>query len=115
MRRPYLLTGALLVVFGIAGFFQDPLLGLFEVNPVHNLVHLVSGLFVLAAASYGIGTMRTCGKMLGLLYLALAIAGFALPAGDIFRVMHLNQPDNMLHLYLAGFFMYYGLLAPPRL
>ena len=115
MRRAFRAVGVLLVVAGVLGFFQNPVLGLFTVDLLHNLVHVTSGALTLLAARRGIGTMRTWGKALGLLYFSVAIAGFALPAGYLMGMMHLNLPDNLLHLALAAAFAYYGLLAPPRL
>ena len=115
MRRQFLIIGVLLFAGGVAGFFQNPVLGLFEVNTLLTIVHLVSGVLAMLAAPYGIGTMRVCGKGLGFLYLGLALAGFFLPAGDVFGAMRLNGADNVLHLALAWIFLYFGLLAPPRL
>ena len=115
MRSAYFVLGAFLIAAGILGFFQNPLLGRFPVNTAHNLVHLTSGAFTLMAAGQGIGEMRIWGKTFGLFYLAIAIAGFVFPGGDLFGVMHLNLADNLLHLGLSGIFLYYGLLAPPQL
>jgi hypothetical protein len=99
---------------GIAGFVMpSPLLGLFEVNALHNIVHLVSGALTLVAAAQGIGAMRTWGRLAGATYLGVAIAGFVEP--DLFGLMHLNLPDNLLHLALAAVFLYVGLIAPPKL
>jgi hypothetical protein len=106
--------GSVLLLAGVLGFFQNPLLGLFEVNAVHNVVHLASGALTLLAARQGIGAMRIWGKTFGLVYLAVAIAGWLAPGGDLFGLMHLNLPDNVLHVALAMVFLYFGLLAPPR-
>lgn len=113
MRRVFRVVGVVLVGVGALGFFQNPVLGLFAVNLLHNIVHLASGALTLLAAHQGIGPMRTWANLLGLLYLIVAIAGFT--AGNLFGMMHLNIPDNLLHLALAVLFAYYGLLAPPRL
>jgi hypothetical protein len=114
MRTIYLVLGSLLVVAGIAGFvLPSPLLGLFEVNTLHNIIHLASGALTLVAASQGIGAMRTWGRLFGAIYLAVGIAGFVEP--DLFGPMHVNLPDNVLHLALAAVFLYCGLVAPPTL
>jgi hypothetical protein len=115
MRRPYRVVGAILLIAGFAGFWQNPVFGVFEVNLLHNVVHLASGALTLLAANRGIGAMRRWGKAFGAFYLLVAIAGFALADGNVMGVLHLNQPDNALHLGLAAFFLYCGLLAPPRL
>jgi hypothetical protein len=114
MKTIYVVLGTVLLVAGIAGFVMpSPLFGLFEVNALHNIVHLVSGALTLVAASQGIGAMRTWGRLFGAVYLAVAIAGFVDP--DLFGLMHVNLPDNILHLGLTAVFLYVGLVAPPRL
>jgi uncharacterized protein DUF4383 len=113
MKNLYLLLGSVLVLVGLAGFaMPSPLLGLFEVNALHNVVHLLTGGLTLLAATQGIGAMRTWGKLLGAAYLVVAIAGFVSP--DMFGLMHVNAPDNLLHLALAVVYLYVGLIAPPR-
>jgi hypothetical protein len=107
VRRKYLVIGALLVVTGVIGVRQHSLAGFFAGTAVHSMIHVVSGVVTVLAARRGIGAMRTWGKVLGLLYLIVAIAGFALPGGSL--------PPDVLHLGLAAFFLYYGLLAPPIL
>jgi hypothetical protein len=91
----------------------SPLLGLFEVNTLHNIIHLASGALTLLAASQGVGAMRTWGRIFGLVYLAVGIAGFVDPS--LFGLMHVNLPDNLLHIGLAAIFLYVGFLAPPTL
>ena len=114
MRSAYLVVGTFLVVAGALGFVQTPLLGLFDVDFLHNLVHIVSGAATLLITRSGIGAMRVWGKLLGTIYLAVALAGWVLD-GNLFGLMHVNRPDNVLHLLLACFYLYIGLLAPPRL
>ena len=114
MKNLYLLLGGVLVLVGILGFVMpSPLLGLFEVNTIHNIVHLASGALTILAATQGIGAMRLWGKLFGFVYLAVAIAGFVTP--NLYGLMHVNTPDNVLHLGLAALFLYVGLVAPPRL
>jgi uncharacterized protein DUF4383 len=114
MRGVYLLVGAALLIVGALGYFQNPILGVITANPYHNLLHVGSGLATLAAARRGILAMRRWGTLGGLLFTALAIAGFALRRGDFFGLMHLDRPDNVMHAALAAIFLYYAWLAPPR-
>ena len=114
MKSIYLALGAVLVLLGILGFvMSSPLLSLFEVNTLHNIVHLASGALTLLAASQGIGAMRSWGRILGFIYLAVAIAGFVEPS--LYGLMPVNLPDNLLHVGLAAIFLYIGFLAPPTL
>ena len=114
MKRIYLALGSVLVLIGVLGFIMpSPLLGLFEVTTLHNLVHLASGALTLLAASRGIGAMRSWGRIFGFVYLAVAIAGFVEPS--LYGLMPVNLPDNLLHVGLAAIFLYIGFLAPPTL
>lgn len=113
MRNLFLLLGVVLVVVGVLGFvLPSPLLGVFEVNTLHNIVHLASGALTLLAATQGIGAMRLWGRIFGLVYLLVAIVGFPMP--DMFGLMHVNTADNLLHLALAAVFLYAGFVAPPK-
>ena len=116
MKILYLVLGSVFVLVGILGFVMpSPLLGIFEVNMLHNIVHLASGGLTLLAATQGIGAMRLWGKLFGLVYLVVAILGFVMPGGDLFGLMHVNMADNVLHVALAAVFLYVGFLAPPTL
>jgi hypothetical protein len=114
MKNIYLVLGAVLVLVGVLGFvLPSPLLGIFEVNTLHNVIHLASGALTLIAAMQGIGAMRLWGRIFGLVYVLVGIIGFVMP--DMFGLMHLNMADNLLHLGLAAIFLYVGFLAPPTL
>jgi hypothetical protein len=105
-----LAISAVLVAIGIAGFFVtdigdfahhdtgDTLLG-FEVNTLHNLVHLGLGLIGLVA-----WTRRRSAIGFAAL-LAVAYGGAALygvyALGEQWDVLSLNEADNWLHLALA--------------
>ena len=114
MRGIYRAIAVALVSAGMLGYFQNPVLGLFTANPYHNLLHVGSGLATLVAARRGILAMRRWGMLAGLIYSALAIVGFTSSRGNVFGLMHLDRPDNILHAVLAGIFLYYSWLAPPR-
>ena len=114
MRKIYLVVGTLLITAGLAGFAIDrPVFGVFEVNALHHVVHIATGALTLAAAARGIGPMRTWGRLFGAIYAALGVIGAARP--DLFGLMQVNAPDNLLHFASALAFLYVGLLAPPRL
>lgn len=114
-----MVAGWVLVLVGLWGFFQDPILGIFETGFLHNLVHLLSGAVLLAAAYINNGEhARTANLTLGLVYLVVVILGFATPAllqgiidfgyGDGGANQTTNVfaiPDNWLHLALAATFL----------
>lgn len=117
-QKAALVVGALFTLTGLIGFaitgFDDfagrtgeTLLG-FEINPLHNIVHLVIGLAGLALWRRA-DTARTYGWVLfggyGLAFFyGLAVAGKDSSDGNF---LSLNGADNVLHLLgaLAGLFI----------
>jgi hypothetical protein len=105
-----LAIGVVYTLVGIAGFFvtgfdnfaaetDKTLLG-FEVNPLHNIVHLVIGLAGLALWRR-LDTARTYGWLLAAGYgLAFLYGLFAVGNRDI-NFLSLNGADNILHLVSA--------------
>lgn len=113
MKNIYFVLGGVLVLVGILGFvLPSPILGMFEVNMLHNIIHLASGGLTILAATQGIGAMRTWGRLFGVVYLVVGIVGFVDPT--VFGLMHVNNPDNLFHIVLATVFLYFGFVAPPR-
>lgn len=93
------ILGIVLVLVGIAGFFMNPVL-IFEVDTVHNIVHLLSGVIALAAASSGERYSRMFLIVFGLVYGLVAVIGFV-NGGDILGLFHGNDADNYLHTAIA--------------
>ncbi len=108
-----LLVGGVLTIAGIIGFFYessfdtgdslttDAVFGILDVNGWHNVVHLVTGLLGLAAVGYA---ARTYALVLGLVYVIVAIWGFAETEGGfgvILDFLPVNTEDNVLHLALG--------------
>jgi hypothetical protein len=105
------LFGAVFVLVGLAGFFvtgghhvigQDggKLLGLFQVNVAHNLVHLVVGAVMIGAATNGVRAAKAVNLFFGVVYLVVFVFGlFAL--GNSLNLLALNGADNGLHLVLG--------------
>ena len=98
-----LVIGVVYTLIGILGFFvtgfdnfasvsNKALLG-FEVNPLHNLVHLLVGVAGIAL-SRTLSGARTYGWALAVAYGLVTILGFV-GAGDF---LSLNGADNVLHL-----------------
>jgi hypothetical protein len=112
IKNLYYALGAVLLVVGLMGFAQNPILGLFEVNTLHNVIHLATGLALLAAAMKGDAAIAMCSKILGVVYAIVAVLGFA--TGNIFGLMDVNMPDNGLHLLLALVFLYVGFMKKPE-
>jgi len=110
-----LVIGVVFLIVGILGLIIDTtsgsLLG-FQVDLVHNLVHLLTGIVPLAAA-FG-GWARRFNQVFGIIYLLVGIAGLFpfLYFGDkLLGIMAVNGADNVLHLVVGivaaavGFFV----------
>jgi glucose uptake protein GlcU len=96
--------GAVYVLVGLAGFFvsetfaatdDETLLG-FEVNHLHNLVHLLIGLALLAA-SRRTESARRLNLLVGGSYLLLGVLGWFVQETAV-NVIALNEADHLLHL-----------------
>jgi hypothetical protein len=105
-----LAIGAVYTLVGLLGFFvtglenfaaeTDKTLVGFEINPLHNLVHLAIGLAGLALWRR-LDTARTYGWLLAAGYgLAFVYGLFAAGNSDI-NFLSINGPDNGLHLVSA--------------
>ncbi len=85
-------------------------LGIFPVNLLHNSVHLLSGIWGLAAAR----SFRSAKSFFvwgGVLYAALTVLAFVSPSG--FGLVPLAGPDIGLHCLMAIVMLGIGLTAKP--
>jgi len=96
------ILGIVLLLVGLMGFvLSSPLLGLFGVNTVHNIIHILSGVLGILAGFTMMGKYaKTFNITFGLIYLVVAIVGFA-GVGFFTELLVLNGADNVLHLLIA--------------
>ncbi len=112
--------GAVYALVGLAGFFvsetfaatdDDTLLG-FEVNHLHNIVHLLIGLALLGA-SRRTETARRLNLLIGGTYVVLGIIGWFIQDTEV-NVIALNEPDHLLHLASGALLVAVALGADKR-
>lgn len=110
----YLLIGLLgFAVTGGIGFLATKgglLLGIFEVNPLHNIVHLLIGAALLIAGLSSVAAAKGVNTTVGAVYLLLGIVGFFLVSTDL-NMLALNTADHFLHLGSAIVLLGVGLAA----
>ena len=110
----YLLVGLLGFAFtggvGFAGTEGGLLLGIFEVNPLHNIAHLLIGAALLIAGIANARAAKTVNIVVGAAYLLLGVVGFFL-VGTAANILALNTPDHFLHLASAIVLLGVGLAA----
>jgi hypothetical protein len=99
-----LVFGAVYTLVGLAGFLvsdtfaatdDNTLLG-FEVNNLHNIVHLLIGL-ALIGASRRTESARRLNLLIGGTYLVLGVIGWFIQ-DTAANIVALNEPDHLLHL-----------------
>ena len=99
----YLLVGVLgLFVAGgnFAGAEGGLLLGIFQVNHLHNIAHLAIGAALLFAGLRSTPAAKGVNLTVGAVYLLLGVVGFFL-VGTAFNILALNTADHILHLASA--------------
>ncbi|MBO1737834.1 DUF4383 domain-containing protein [Leifsonia sp. TF02-11] len=110
----YLLVGLLGFAFtGGVGFVATQgglILGIFEVNPLHNVAHLLIGAALLIAGLTRAAAAKAVNITVGAVYLLLGIVGFFL-VGTGANILALNTPDHFLHLVSAIVLLGVGLGA----
>lgn len=105
------LLGVILLLVGILGFTHvlDPLGA--HLSPVHNLIHIISGVIALYFGMAGSlsGAKSFC-TIFGMLYLLLGIVGVA--KGDLtIGPLMLGKVDHGIHLIVGAIFLAGGLFT----
>ena len=96
--------GSTFILVGLLGFVPNPLVsanGLFEVNAMHNLVHLLTGSAFLFGGVVLTGKEDITLKTVTAAYFGVAILGFLTSGNTLLGVVHINEADRWLHLGLA--------------
>jgi hypothetical protein len=96
--------GAVFIVIAIWGLLSGTNVLIFHVNPAHNAVHLITGIVALACGFRGERASWTFAVVFGIVYALVALLGFG-GAEPIVSLLHLNGPDNWLHLGIAVMFL----------
>jgi Domain of unknown function (DUF4383) len=123
------LFGVVFLLAGIAGFFPAPIppgappltvehghglaLGLFPVNTLHNVVHLLFGGLGLAAARGALLTARSYFQIVAVAYGLLVVLGLIPATQTTFGLVPIWGNDVWLHALLAALAAYFGFVASP--
>jgi len=114
-RRVALIFGVVYVALGIGGFLAPlggtigmspaALLGIAQINFVHNVVHLIIGLLGLSAASDEARAAGFC-QWMGLLLIALGVLGFFLP--NPYGMVPIGGNDTWIHIITGAILAFVG-------
>ncbi|HJV24632.1 MAG TPA: DUF4383 domain-containing protein [Aromatoleum sp.] len=116
LRRAALIFGAVFIVAGLLGFVeavaphQEPggealLFGIFAVNPIHNVVHLLSGIVAIIVGLRSDAASATYFRIFGVIYGVVTLAGIFVGHGQLLGMAH-NPADIVLHALVAGAALY---------
>jgi hypothetical protein len=105
----YLLVG--LVGFAVTGFDQfadntNEALIIFEINPLHNIVHILLGAVYLGASRVH-ATARSVNMALGVALLVVFLLGL-IGALEWLSIDGAADPDNYLHAATGALSLYFG-------
>lgn len=105
------LFGTVYVAIGLVGFAVTGLsdfagtsgntLVIFDLNPLHNVVHLLVGGALLAGAATGPSIARQLTTLVVAIYAVVGVAGFVMDDTSA-NILALNVADNVLHLVTAA-------------
>lgn len=112
-RTIALVFGVVYLLVGLLGFvLPGPnLLGIFAVDTLHNIVHLLLGILGIGAAYTGMSRLYC--QVVGVVLILLGVLGFVLVPGDgmLLGILHLNVADHLLHLVTGAILAYFGFVA----
>lgn len=117
-KQVAIVFGIIMLVIGVLGFIPAVntagpagtsytlLLGIFAINPLHNVIHLATGAVALAAGLYGDGVYaRMYFLVFGIVYTLITVIGvtglFFDSHGSLLGIVPINGADNVLHLAIA--------------
>ena len=93
-----LVLGAVLVLLGLVGFVNNPVLGLFGVNALQNVVHLLGGAAIIWFGYKG-GAAKPTNMWLGIAGLLLGVLWYIPGAGGLLtQFFGINAAITYLHL-----------------
>jgi hypothetical protein len=113
LKTAAIVFGVVFIAVGILGFVpgvtnNHMLLGIFHVNAVHNVVHLLSGAVALATGLMGTNAARIYFRVFGVVYGLVAVLGFVVGDGMILGLISNNAADTWLHVVIAAAALYLG-------
>jgi Domain of unknown function (DUF4383) len=113
MKKIAMGFGIIFVVVGILGFIPavtpgGRLLGVFEVNTLHNIIHLATGVVAIIVGMASEQAIRNFFRIFGIIYALVAVLGFYYGNQPLFGLVANNLADSGLHVVIAAVALYLG-------
>ncbi len=107
LKTAAIVFGVVFLLVGVLGFVpgittNEMLLGIFHVNTVHNVVHLLSGAVALGTGLSSTAAARLYFRVFGVVYALVAVLGFVVGNGLLLGLISNNTPDTLLHVVIAA-------------
>jgi hypothetical protein len=107
------LFGLAFIIAGVLGFFPSfapngDLLHCFRVNPMHNIVHLITGIIALSVCFQSSHASKLFFQIFGSIYVLVGIIGFFYIDENIFGLIANNMADVWLHLFIGAISLFIG-------
>lgn len=104
--------GAVILLVGVLGFvpalvMDGKLLGIFQVDMLHNLVHVLTGAAALFAGNSGAKASKMFFQVFGVVYGLVTVLGFLTGMG-LGVLLPVNMADNLLHVVITALSLYLG-------
>jgi hypothetical protein len=90
------------------------LLGLFHVNVLHNVIHLLFGLWGVLAYYMGFDGSRMYARGVAIIYGLLTVMGLIPALDTVFGLVPIHGHDVWLHLVIAAAAAYFGWATVPQ-
>jgi hypothetical protein len=118
LKQIAVIFGIVFVVVGALGWVPavnpgGKLLGIFDVNPAHNCVHLATGVVAIIAGVVSEKGSRIFFQVFGVIYGLVAALGFFSGDQPLLGIVANNAADSVLHVVIAVVALYLGFGMKP--
>jgi hypothetical protein len=119
LKRIAMIFGIVFIAVGLLGFVPalnpgGKLVGIFDVNAAHNLVHLATGVVALAVGFASDRASKIFFQVFGIVYAVVAALGFFYGDTPLLGVVSNNVADTWLHVVIAAMALYLGFMMQPE-
>ena len=113
LKKIAVVFGVIFVAIGVLGWIPavtpgGKLLGVFDVNTAHNLVHLVTGIVAIIVGMSSDQVSKTFFQVFGVIYALVAVLGFYSGDQPLLGIVANNAADSVLHVVIAVVALYLG-------
>jgi hypothetical protein len=114
LKKMATVFGVVMLLVGVLGFIpgittsDGLLLGIFHVNALHNIIHLLTGAVALYVGMSGYKASKMYFQVFGVVYALVSVLGFVYMDKNILGLVSSNMADTILHVVIALVALYLG-------